>query len=488
MGRTLNTCILVMDLGTSNLKVVAFDTAYNTVAECSHSINMIRDERLAEQCADDWMYALTHCLKTVCPVIKKDGYHVAGMGFTGHMSAPVFVDKNKKVIAPIQTLADQRCINQVAHISESQQNAITNATGNIPAPYFTLPKIMWALQNDPTLGANTQAVLTPKDYIRLQLGGGFYSDCSDCCNTLLLDYENVDWHHDNVKNMGIAKNILPMLKKSTDLDGVLSPAWANKLDLPNNIPLVVGASDMATALISCQSDKMDTIGVTMGTSLTVTKGCHALIGDLQGKVTFHMSARNSLFALGSHFNGGSCIDWFHSILLGGKTLSQDQKHQNLITLIEQAMSVPVTENAPLFMPHLLGSGSPDFDPNACGVFSHLNAGHTHIDMIRAVLEGVTMDACKTVALLQQYTDATCHIMAGGGGVYLQGWAQMLADISGLTIRVPKNPQSSALGCAIITYESLGITAQQQNDYKQYAPHKKDHKLYKKRIVKVTEKK
>lgn len=480
MDDTTKISILVIDLGTSNLKVMAFDTAYTVVADCSHPIKTTRDNGLAEQDAKDWMCALTHCLQTVCSVMIKDGYHLVGIGFTGHMSSPVFVNKNKEVIAPIQTLADQRCVPQVEQISKVLQSSIAHVTGNMLASYFTLPKIMWALQNDDKLLQNTHAILAPKDYLRLQLGGGFYSECSDCCNTLLLNYKTLDWHDHIIKDMGIDRIILPLLKKSFHVDGVLSPSWSHRLHLPYNIPLIMGASDMATALISCQSNKPNTIGVTLGSSLTVTMGCEAPATDLIGKVTFHISAQDTLFALGSHFNGGSCIDWFHTLLLQGKKLNPKAKHQHLRTLTKTALSTPVTLNDPIFIPHLLGAGSPDFNPHACGVFARLNAGHTHIDMMRAVLEGVTMDACKTISLLQKNSHNI--IVAGGGGIYHMGWPQMLSDMSGLTVKVADNVQSSSLGCAIMTYNALGITTHQTIGYQSYTPNSDRHNLYQKRLA------
>jgi xylulokinase len=57
----------------------------------------------------------------------------------------------------------------------------------------------------------------------------------------------------------------------------------------------------------------------------------------------------------------------------------------------EAENSPVGANGLIFLPYPLGERSPRWSPRARGAFIGLIIRHTRADMIRAVLEGVTMN-------------------------------------------------------------------------------------------------
>ena len=67
-----------------------------------------------------------------------------------------------------------------------------------------------------------------------------------------------------------------------------------------------------------------------------------------------------------------------------------QSGRSVFELIdEQIRKSPVGSNKLLFLPYLMGERSPRWNVNAKGAFIGLTVGHTHGDMLRSVMEGIT---------------------------------------------------------------------------------------------------
>ncbi|MBL4767503.1 MAG: hypothetical protein JKY94_07245 [Rhodobacteraceae bacterium] len=477
----MHDAVLAIDLGTSAIKAVVFDFALKQCSSASAPITTLRDNAKAEQYPEQWLSAMALAALEAITDARQQGYNINAISFTGHMSTPVFVGKDKIALGPVQTLADQRCAGIVAELKPQQIDLATKITGNKPASHFSLPKILWSLANDPHLAEKTAAILAPKDYLRLQLGGRFSSDASDAYNSLLFDLEKMDWSDLLLSEMNISRRFMPAIRLSTDVDAGLSRGWAEKLGLDAGIPLVTGASDMATAALACGIDNKERIAVTVGTSATVLMACSNPITELVGRVTFHPAALEGLFALGSHFNGGACLDWFHGLLSGSDEGSQQASKKTYADLQALAKTAlhrqPETDN-PTFLPYLLGSGSPRFNAHERGVFADMSASHDHVDLFRAVIEGITLDLCQTIADFRAHNQQVDHIYAGGGGMKLELWPQLLADISGLAVKVSKNDQTSAKGAAILACKALGVDhAMDSDEIEVFNPDPDKQKIY-----------
>src|SRR5207237_1401222 len=97
----------------------------------------------------------------------------------------------------------------------------------------------------------------------------------------------------------------------------------------------------------------------------------------------------------------------------------------------QAEKPPLAANGLLFLPYLLGERSPRWNPRARGAFIGLTIRHTRADMIRAVLEGITMN----LRVIQDaFTTQGARIEAMrviGGGARGRFWNRIMADVYGL---------------------------------------------------------
>jgi xylulokinase len=122
-----------------------------------------------------------------------------------------------------------------------------------------------------------------------------------------------------------------------------------------------------------------------------------------------------------------------------------------------AAEVPPGSENLLFIPRLYGERSPVEDHHARGGFFNLSLNHDRRHMIRAVFEGVAMNARWLLKYVEKNAgkkfDSICLI---GGGANSDLWCQITADVLNLKVRKMKNPvMANSQGAAYLAALALG---------------------------------
>jgi xylulokinase len=118
---------------------------------------------------------------------------------------------------------------------------------------------------------------------------------------------------------------------------------------------------------------------------------------------------------------------------------------------------PAGANGLVFLPYLLGERAPRWNPRARGAFIGLTVRHTHADMVRAVLEGVTMNLR---VILEAFTGQGAQIEAMrviGGGARGRFWNRMMANIYGVPVhRLAILEEATSMGAALAGGVGVGL--------------------------------
>jgi xylulokinase len=111
----------------------------------------------------------------------------------------------------------------------------------------------------------------------------------------------------------------------------------------------------------------------------------------------------------------------------------------------------------IYLPYLLGERSPRWNPRARGAFIGLTVRHTHSDIVRAVLEGITMNLR---VILEAFTGQGARIDAMrviGGGARGRFWNRIMADIYGLPVqRLAILEEATSMGAALAGGIGVGL--------------------------------
>jgi len=128
-------------------------------------------------------------------------------------------------------------------------------------------------------------------------------------------------------------------------------------------------------------------------------------------------------------------------------------------LTQQAADVPAGAEGLFFLPHLMGERGPQADPLARGALIGLTLRHSRPQMVRAILEGTVFHLRRLLEAQASAHWSAIKATAGvacGGAARSQLWMQLLADSTGMAVRVPAVVEAGVLGAAILGGVAAGI--------------------------------
>jgi glycerol kinase len=111
-----------------------------------------------------------------------------------------------------------------------------------------------------------------------------------------------------------------------------------------------------------------------------------------------------------------------------------------------------------FVPALAGLGSPHWVPEARGLVTGLTAGTRPEHLVRAALEAIAYQTCDVLEAVGLDLEV---VRADGGGAANAFLMQFQADIAGLSVEVPEERETTALGAAALAGLAVGTWSGQE---------------------------
>ena len=103
----------------------------------------------------------------------------------------------------------------------------------------------------------------------------------------------------------------------------------------------------------------------------------------------------------------------------------------------------------IFLPYLMGTGSPHLDYSARGSFVGLTPDHGKGELVRAIMEGVTMALRESLELAEEAGAEITDLRLGAGATRSDLWNQIQADIYGRPVHLVNTTDPSPLGAALL---------------------------------------
>jgi xylulokinase len=440
-----------IDIGTSAVKCLAVAEGGTIVAQARrpHPIESPRDGWL-QQDPLDWWQGACHTVRD-CISKLPAGTSVAAVAVTGHMSALTLFDEQLQPLHPAILIADTRSRGDAHALREKWGASFLATTGNHPSDAFTVAKLKWAQRELPEAFQRARCFLFPKDFVRYHLTGDIHTDPTDAANTLLLDLGNRQWNQPLIRELDLPFHLFPSLSPSTVIAGPVTPKAASETGLPQGIPVVTGAADMACSFLGSGAGRPETTAITLSTSCQIVAAVGGITPAAMGKITFHPQVTpGRMFALGSVFSGGLGFDWAGRVLQGEET-STEAKRQ----LEREAQAVEAGSGGVLFIPFLTGSGTPYFRPGDRAAWLGLSPGSTRPALFRAAIEGICFNIRQNVEALEEAGVETKCIALGGGGSHNPLWRQILADVLARSVQPLSHPDAAPMGACALAAAGAG---------------------------------
>jgi len=441
---------LGIDIGTGGSRALLVDAQGKVVAGFTAPHEDMKMERplWAEQRPEDWWDAAQKAIQGVLQEAGVKGEQVKAVGLSGQMHGLVLLDAKNAVVRPALIWCDQRSQPQVDFINQAvgKTNVVAH-TANPMLTGFTLPKLLWVRDNEPANFEKVKKVLLPKDYVRFMLTGEHATEVSDASGTGLLDVVTRRWSKPMVERLKLDSSLLPDVKESADVTGVVTKAAAKATGLKEGTPVVGGAGDQAASGIGNGIVKPGVASCTIGTSGVVFAYLDRPQYDPLGRVhTFCHAVRGKWHVMGVTQGAGLSLQWFRNNYAAGADYD---------SLMTAAQTAPPLSHGLYWLPYLMGERTPHLDAIARGGWIGLTARHGRPEMVRAIVEGVSYSLRDCLGVIEQMGVELSTVRASGGGAKSLFWRQMLADIFHRSITTLQNTEGSAYGAALLALAGAG---------------------------------
>ena len=124
-------------------------------------------------------------------------------------------------------------------------------------------------------------------------------------------------------------------------------------------------------------------------------------------------------------------------------------------MAELSSHIPAGSGGLVVLPYFAGERTPINDANAKGVFFGLQLHHTREHMYRAALEGVAYSIAQHIDILEENGLTIDSFLCVGGGTKNKEWLQIIADVTGHTVKTAKVTIGAAYGDAMIAAVGTG---------------------------------
>ena len=439
---------LGLDLGTSGVKALLIDPDQRVVASATGDLEVSRPRPgWSEQAPADWIDATEAAIGGLQRSHGRELAAVRGIGLSGQMHGATVLGEDDRPLRPCILWNDTRSHEQAAQLDADPR--FRRITGNIVFPGFTAPKIAWMRDNEPDLFARLRKVLLPKDYLRLWLSGGHFSEMSDAAGTSWLDVENRSWSGDLLAATSLSEENMPALVEGTEPAGALRPDLARQWDMAEGVVIAGGAGDNAASACGMGAVRPGQAFVSLGTSGVLFAANDSYLPNPESAVhTFCHALPGAWHQMGVILSATDSLNWLSGVTghsAGELTaeLGDDLKAPGSVT----------------FLPYLSGERTPHNDAAIRGAFAGLGHESDRASLTRAVLEGVAFALRDNLEALKDAGTRLERVTAIGGGSRSRYWLKAIATALGIAVDIPADGDfGAAFGAA-----RLGLIAAEGAD-------------------------
>jgi xylulokinase len=453
--------ILAHDLGTTGNKATLYDAAGHLVGSAFYGYaTEYAHPRWAEQNPEDWRKAVCTSTHQLLAQTGIGGDDVACITFSGQMMAAVPLDRDAHPLRSAIIWADQRSTEQVNWLLERLSfDEMYRITGHRLSESYSLLKMLWIRDHQPEIYHSAYKFVHAKDAMVARLTGNFVTDMSDASGMNLYDLATGAWSPRILEAAEVDPAQLPDVHRSIDVVGQVLPSVAEEVGVAAGTPVVIGGGDGVCASTGAGVVSEGAAYNYVGSSAWIALATPRPLLDPDYRTFCYCHLVPGMFMpTGTTQSAGASYQWARDQMCEGESRTAQDLPLNVYDLMnDRAAQSPPGANGLLFLPYLMGERSPYWNPKARGAFVGLTIRHTRADMLRAVLEGVTMNLCMT---LDAFRAQGAHVDAMrliGGGAKGRLWNQIMADIYGLPIhRLAILDEATSMGAALAGGVGVGL--------------------------------
>ncbi len=445
--------LLGIDVGTSGTKSIIFDINGKIISKAYVEYPLITPKTgWIEQDPEIWWDATIKTIKNAIEKASIKTNEIDCIGLSGHTNTPSFIDKNGKPLYHSIVWMDRRAEKQAQNVYEKIGiEKIHKTTGVKIDPFYSVYKVLWLKDNNPSVIEKIHAILQPKDYIGLKLTGEFFLDKALASSSGYLDINKGEYAYDLLEEIGFPIEKLPKLVLPYEIVGEVTEEAAKLTGLRKGTLVVAGSGDVMVNAIGCGTIEICSAYNKMATASDIVVCIEKPIFDPKTRVVFYNHIIPNKWLLVGGSNSGICYRWFRDKFgIIEKEIAKNLNKDPYEIMDAEAENIEPGSNNLIFLPYLTGARSPIWDTSARGVFFGISLNHDKNHFIRSILEGIAYDVKHRIEIIEkEFGIKINEIRIVGGGGKSSLWRQIMADIYNKTILLPSGSEQECLGAAII---------------------------------------
>jgi len=246
-----------------------------------------------------------------------------------------------------------------------------------------------------------------------------------------------------------------------------SEVCAETAGVLQRIPIAGIAGDQQAALFGQMCTRTGMVKCTYGTGsfmlLNTGERAVASRNKLLTTVAWRVGQRTAYALEGSIFIAGAVVQWLRDELQIIRTAAEIEP---------LAASVPDTGGVYL-VPAFSGLGAPHWDQYARGAIVGLTRGSNRAHIARAALEGIAFQVADVLAAMESDSGVPIQeLRVDGGAARNDLLMQMQADLLGVPVMRPANPETTVLGATYLAGLAVGYWPDQESLAQQWAVDKR----------------
>ena len=430
--------ILVIDVGTSGLRATVIRPDASIAAELHREL--LPDSPAPGLIEFDARAMVSAALEMARAVLAEAG-PVDAVGITNQRASSIVWDRaTGEPVGPGIGWQDLRTAGTCL---------VLQADGIRVAPNASATKIAWLLDEADPDRTRDLCIGTVDSWLAWHLSEGAVhaTDATNAAVTGMMNGDATDWEDKVLDALRIPRSMLPMV---VDTTGMLATATA--LDGAPPIASLVG--DQQASLIGQGGVRPGLAKITFGTGGMLdlhlgaerprfdrqgTGGCFPIVAWREGGITTWGVEAVMLSA-------GTNVEWLRDDL--GIIATSAECHE--------VASRCETSDGVVYVPALLGLGTPRWDYGARGTLLGITRGSGRPQIVRAVLEGVAQCGADLVEAAEQDSGTTIpSLRVDGGMTDNPTFVQALADATQRPGEVSPVTEATTLGAAFLAGLAVG---------------------------------
>lgn len=494
---SVRTVLIEAATGLELASSVAYYPRWKQGQFCQADINQWRQHPL------DYIESLTSAVLEMWKEVGiEQAAKVVGIGVDTTGSTPVAVDKSGTPLALLADFAgnpnamfvlwkDHTAINEAEEINQLCSRWAVDYTkyeGGIYSSEWFWAKILHVMREDAEIREAAYSWVEHCDWIPFLLTGGEH--VQDMKRSRCAAGHKALWHEEfgglppndffvalDPLLDGLNERLFTQTYTSDQPAGTLSPEWAEKLGLHQDVVVAVGAFDAHMGAVGGEivpyflSKVMGTSTCDMLVAPTSEVGetlVRGICGQVDGSVIpgmIGLEAGQSAF--------GDVYAWFRKLIswplenvLAKSTMLSDEQKEALIKetleriipeLSTAAEKIDPATSSVIALDWLNGRRTPDADQNLKGVIAGLGLSSDAPKIFRALVEATCYGARMIVDRFQEEGVAIKGIIGLGGVAKKSPFVmQTMANVLNRPIRIARSEQTCALGASMFAATAAGL--------------------------------